>query len=486
MNCRHLATAVLATIFVCACASVSNADLTESAMTFSGPGGQQIEAFRGSFQVSENRENQNARQIEIGYVRFPGVEGADGPPTIYLAGGPGGSGTGAASGRRFEMFMALREFGDVIAFDQRGTGLSAHIPACGATGVHVPYDQLMTRATLGEAFASAMTVCADRWAAQGIDITGYNTRQSAADIVDLLTELGEDRVNLWGISYGTHLGFELVRQLGDERIHRIVFSGAEGPNQTIKLPARTDAYFERVEAALALHPEVGGNIPDLTDMMSAVHARLDAETPRVQIQHPETGDDIDLVFSSLELKLMAAAAIADPESIPRLFQVYSLAAQGEYEQIGNFIVGFLRTQTEVEVSGMPEFTDLASGISPERLSLVVAQAETSLFGDALNFPMPHVLGSIPEIDLGEAFRQDVSTEVPALLISGTLDGRTYPESQLEAMAGFSDLSVVTVVNGGHNLFMAHPNISTTILEFMRGDFRGDREILIDVVDAFED
>ena len=41
-----------------------------------------------------------------------------------IAGGPGGSGISTARGSRFPLFMAMREFGDVIAFDQRGVGQS--------------------------------------------------------------------------------------------------------------------------------------------------------------------------------------------------------------------------------------------------------------------------------------------------------------------------------------------------------------------------
>lgn len=44
------------------------------------------------------------------------------------------------------------------------------------------------------------------------------------------------------------------------------------------------------------------------------------------------------------------------------------------------------------------------------------------------------------------------------------------------MAGFSNAQVVTIHNVGHNLFMASPEVTETIQEFMRdGDVDG-REI----------
>jgi len=50
-----------------------------------------------------------------------------------------------------------------------------------------------------------------------------------------------------------------------------------------------------------------------------------------------------------------------------------------------------------------------------------------------------------------------------------LDGRTYPDSQREATAGFSNLTPVTIENAGHNLFMVSQEVTETILAFMRGE-----------------
>ena len=83
-----------------------------------------------------------------------------------------------------------------------------------------------------------------------------------------------------------------------------------------------------------------------------------------------------------------------------------------------------------------------------------------------------------DLDLGDAFRIPVRTDVPTLLLSGTLDGRTYPESQRETVAGFTDLTPVLVENAGHNLFMVSPEVGSTVVAFMRGEPVTNRRILI--------
>ncbi len=78
------------------------------------------------------------------------------------------------------------------------------------------------------------------------------------------------------------------------------------------------------------------------------------------------------------------------------------------------------------------------------------------------------LGLAPELDLGNSFRVNPKSNVPTLLFSGTLDGRTYLESQSEAIAGFSNATQVIVKNAGHNLFMSSNKIQDTIDLFMEG------------------
>lgn len=87
----------------------------EKEIEFTPRKGEPVSAFEGYLYVPENRNNANSRKIRIDYVRFPATGKVKGNPIVYLAGGPGGPGSGTAKGRRFPMFMALRKYGDVIA-----------------------------------------------------------------------------------------------------------------------------------------------------------------------------------------------------------------------------------------------------------------------------------------------------------------------------------------------------------------------------------
>ena len=111
--------------------------------------------------------------------------------------------------------------------------------------------------------------------------------------------------------------------------------------------------------------------------------------------------------------------------------------------------------------------------------MITQQAETALMGPHMNFSM-HLETVDASLDLGETFRSAPVSDVPTLLISGTLDGRTYPESGQEATAGLSNRQTVIVENGGHNVFMQSPEVTTVIQDFMRGETVDGREIYIEL------
>lgn len=435
-------------------------------ITFVSAGGDSVEAERGEIWVPENREDPDSRSISLAYFRFPSTADSPGSPIVYLAGGPGGSGIATARGRRFPLFMALREIADVIAFDQRGTGDSNRIPPC-ETDVRPSLDAPADADRLVAGFRRAAERCLAFWAEGGVDIAGYDTAESARDLEALRRALGTDRLSLWGISYGTHLAMAAIKEMGP-RVDRVILASAEGLDQTVKLPARTDAYFERLQAAIDTDPEAAARFPDVAGMIRRVLDRLRAEPVTVAVRPESGGDPVSFVMGADEVQLYTGYSINDPANAAGVLRAYRAADEGDFSVIGRFVYAILR-DSPVTMRGMPEAMDFASGMSAERRAAWEREAPVSLLGGFLNFPMPHAEGAFGDLDLGPEFRQGPETSVPTLLLTGTLDGRTYPESHLEATAGFSNLTHVVIENAGHNLFMVSPEVTDAILAFMRGE-----------------
>jgi pimeloyl-ACP methyl ester carboxylesterase len=427
-----------------------------------GPEGMQVAAELGTLQVPEVRGRAGSRSIPLRFVRLRATTAEPGPPIVYLAGGPGGSAVGNARGPRFAFFNRLREAGDVLLLEQRGAGLSNTLPSCEARPVDParPLD----RANFVDSARRELARCIAWWRDQGVGVEGYNSDESAADLDDLRRALGVEQLNLVGLSYGTHLGMvALKRRLP---VGRVVFAGLEGLDQTVKQPAHFDAFFARVAAAVRADPEAARAYPDLLATMRRVHDRLDREPARVTVRDGE-GRPVEIRLGAFAVQMLTGFLwISDPERIAGLPALYARMDGGDFQSAGETIYRGLMAFFG-RLDGMPQLMDLASGISEARLGAVAAQAPAALLGDAGNFPMPHARDVAPELALGDGFRAALDTPVPALLVMGTMDGRTPVESQRELLPQFRNATVLTAVNGGHNIFEQSEEVQRAIVAFLR-------------------
>ncbi|GAB3013052.1 alpha/beta hydrolase [Bowmanella dokdonensis] len=437
----------------------------EQPIIFESQSGDSVGAFEGELWVAENRLDPKSRKIPLRYVRFAATGENPGPPIVYLAGGPGGSGIDTAKWRRFPLFMAMREFGDVIALDQRGTGQSNILPDC-ESNLSFPATQAYSDAEFARLYRQAFADCLGFWAKQGVDVRGYNTVQSVADLDDLREHLNADKLVLWGTSYGSHLALAALQTMED-RIDRLVLSSIEGLTQTIKMPARTDAYFVRLQQAINTRDELKQQMPDASGLIRRVHDKLLAKPVGLTLTDQQ-GGTVDFLLQRKDMQRLASAMISDPGRAWQLLQLYQALDADVTEPVAQILSRFYTAGEKITFAPMGVLMDVASGIDPDRKALVYQQAAAALLGAYLN-PTLFLDGVAPELDLGQGFRQEPVSRVPALILSGTLDGRTYLDSQREAVKGLANRVEVTVHNAGHNLFMASPEVTTTIQAFMRGD-----------------
>jgi pimeloyl-ACP methyl ester carboxylesterase len=242
-------------------------------LRFKSDDGQTVEAELGRLNVPENRSKPQSRQIELAFVRFKSTAATPGPPVVYLAGGPGGSGIGTAAGPRFDLFMAMRAAGDVIALDQRGVGRSKPNLEC-ALRLDYPLDRPAEREEMLRLYRERSRACARHWAEQGVDLGAYNTNENADDVDALREALGADKISLWSTSYGTHLALAVIRRHG-RNVSRAILAGAEGPDHTLKLPRVARSQFEAIGRLYRSDPVIGGAVPDLLELIRELSARLD-------------------------------------------------------------------------------------------------------------------------------------------------------------------------------------------------------------------
>lgn len=448
----------------------------EQPIEFTANDGQTTDAYEGFIFVPENRKVKNSRKIKVGYVRFPATGKTTGAPIIYLAGGPGGSGIGTAKWRRFPLFMAMREYADVIALDQRGTGISSSLPKC-VSQQKISLVEATDTQSITEKYRLAAKECNAFWTQKGIDLLGYTTVQNAWDLNDLRQHFDAKKISLWGISYGSHLALASI-SLFEQHIDKVILASAEGLDQTVKLPHNTDRYFDQVQDVInQLNPSLN-QYKDIKGRMERVHEQLES-TP-IKLSIPVKGQDpIPFLFQKYHMQLIASMMIADPNQyLAMLLNIYRGLEQQNTVMLERVLARGMFSKELIEFRPMPMAMDIASGITQQRLKTFEQQIKTGLLGSALNFPMPHLNEVISGLDLGDKFRQPTASNVSTLLFSGTLDGRTYADAQTEAVAHLNNVTHIKVINAGHNLFTSSPEVLEVMKSFMQGETPKNKTIKV--------
>ena len=171
-------------------------------------------------QVPENREVPDSRFIELHVVKINSnwddeeaekdddessyelEPGTREDPVVYLTGGPGAKATFYV--KRFKDH-GIRRHRDLYILEQRGIGYSDDF--CPFYTTRKP--EVGNVSNFEEHLAAGLSAavdCAANAAANGVDLSGYNTFENARDVKALRIALGFEQWNVWGISYGSILG----------------------------------------------------------------------------------------------------------------------------------------------------------------------------------------------------------------------------------------------------------------------------------------
>lgn len=430
---------------------------------FKAANGETVDAGMGRLFVPENRRDPKSRVIELAFVRLKSRSKNPGPPIIYLVGGPGGQ---AISQVRtlFPLYSHLLEAGDLILLDQRGTGMSKPNLQC-RERLNYPLDQPLERDHLLRLMKEQSRACAQYWREQGVDLSGYNTNESADDVNALRQALGIDKLNLFGTSYGTHLSLAVIRRHG-EHLNRAIIAGIEGPDHTYKLPSQIQKNLEDIARIYRNDPQIGKDLPDLMGLLRTIGERLEKQPATVEVTDPANQQKVKVTVGKLDFQFFLTSLpgrVARIKTFPAT--VYAMS-KGDFTVLGETSLSVRR---ESIGSAMSFMMDCASAVSPERWKRIEREEKETLIGRLTDFPFPEICEAWNASELEASFRAPVKSQLPVLLISGELDGRTPASNAEEVRRGFPNSHHLIVEAAGHvDATMFTPQTKEVMIEFLQG------------------
>lgn len=404
-----------------------------------------IHAELSRFSVLESRASGSPRRIDLAFVRIPSTTRHPGSPIVWLAGGPGQSGTADLETPLLRLLLDLRSSGDVVVLDQRGTGLSMPRLDCPGT-IRFRTDVALDRVESVNALETVSRGCAARWRELGVDLSAYNTAESAEDLEDLRRALGADKIRLLAGSYGTHLALAAMRA-HEDRIERAALLGVVGPDHLRRSCAGVEDQLSEIAMLARGDPAVSARIPDLLATIREIRDRLESRPVTVYVPAAD-GSTIPVVVGRFDLAWYTRSLLSSRDSIAHLPSFYAAMAAGDFTELG-WAAAVWRN---APLPSATMFTmRCASGASAERALRIARDRDRATFPDASDLAEDRVCRAWGVAPLPEEFRSALRSAVPTLFVSGTLDGDTPEENANEVMPGFSNAKRFVVGGGAHAL-----------------------------------
>ena len=401
--------------------------------------------------VPERHANPNGATLQLAVAVLRAGNGNAKPdPVLYLEGGPGGS---ALTGLDAWVGIPLTADRDFILFDQRGTGYSEPGLFC----ERYEYDFDVDAADSPTYYKA----CAQFLEADGIDLSAYNSAESAADVAMLVRALGYQQVNLYGISYGTRIALTVMRDHAE--VVRAVVLDSPYPPQVQGFEQQAPNGWSAMHAlfeACAADFECDDAIPDLERRFGDFVQMTEIDPIFYDFGDGEYDyygtDFIDMLF---ELMYDTAAIPYIPAALNELIngdpQAFADLHYGDYEDDDESL-----TEEDVlsvdDSDGVFNSVHCTEEIPFNDLSVAEAQADPipDAFQEGLYLSVEDQFAVCAAWDveaLGAIETQPVVSDVPTLVLVGQFDPITPPIWGEASVSTLSRGTLVVMPGAGHSV-----------------------------------
>ena len=372
----------------------------------------------GKLTVFENRQTRTGRTIDLNVVVLPAFDQkTKAEPLFDLAGGPGVPSTSAAGLYATELKEYRRKH-DIVLVDQRGTGKSN--PLAAEPVKKTPQDYL------NEMYPVEYVKNLRRTLEQHADLTQYATSIAMDDLDDVRSWLGYDRINLFGLSYGSRAVLVYMRQHPD-RVHTATIMGV-APTY-LKMPlhhsegaARAmDLLLQACEQDTQCHQA----FPQVREEWTTVLAQLGRQPARVQYLPPDKSGPVTVeigrdIFAEKIRNLMYGRDKAN-----RIPLIVHQAAKGDFAPFLQEAIS--PSSTDFIADGM--YLSVTCG---EDVPFIDQEEAKKLnagnpFGNYRVFQQTRACSMWPRGEIPVDFLEPVSSNAPVLIFSGNMDPVTPPK-----------------------------------------------------------
>lgn len=391
--------------------------------------------------VPEDYSKPNGTRIEIRVVRLPASAAqVHRDPVLAIAGGPGQAASESFL-RLDQVFSQLAQGRDIYLVDQRGTGES-NPQTCATDEQDVPvFDSDPARLT------ALAEQCLARFTG---DPRQYTTEVAVRDLEQVRRALGVPHWNLYAVSYGTRVAQTYMRR-HPEAIRSAVLDGVLpadvhlGPQIALHSQAALDALLAQCQSEASCQE----HFPELGAQLDQLFARLAREPAEVRYESVRKGGWQSMRFTRPHLVSVIRMALYNSDLLSVLPPLIAEAAENDN------LVALARLAQRLDISD-----DIALGMHN---SVVCSEdvpffSETQLGAGQDTYMGPEFIESLvalcapwPRGEVGEDFKQPLTSDIPTLLLSGARDPITPPAYGERVNRTLSNARHLVVPQRGHHV-----------------------------------
>ena len=366
---------------------------------------------------------------------------------IYLNGGPGASSAALGAALKGELAQAFSSQEDFILFDQRGIGFSQPALNCGGD----------------------LVACRDLYTRAGFDISAFNSTENALDVADIRAMLGYEKLDVYGLSYGTLLAQHVMR-LDASMIRSVTLDAVlpVGVNALVDNIVTKDRAIRRVLEACALDAPCNQTFPNLFYQLEQAFESVRAKPVPVSIRGGERNGGFDLRLTEHMVYGFLIASLYDTDAnarIPLFIHAIATRDSRTLEQILNPY--FTQTDSSIEIDSFARgmylsvvCREMVAG-SPKDWATTLGFDVLPIYRDLSLEPSDIVFDDCKDWNAGAANKLDlepVVSPIPTLIFTGKFDPVTPPEYARGVASHLENAQVIQFI-GGHGALQPGANLS---------------------------
>jgi pimeloyl-ACP methyl ester carboxylesterase len=400
------------------------------------------EVFCGSHTVFEDRVAASGRTIDIKFAVVPSItEAKELDPLVFLAGGPGQGGIAMAPFVKIA-FSEVNENRDIILIDQRGMGDSNSL-ACDEPESNI---FTMTEAEKAEFAKGFLKKCLTKLDA---DVTLYNQDIANQDIHEVLSSLGYDKVNLYGVSWGTRSALLYANQF-PEQVRTIIMDGNAPLANRVPLFSARDS--QRALGALfkdcRKDQACNKTFPSLEQDFKDVLASFSQPGKRTTVIDATTGKSEDILLSLESFTNSILGILYVPEFSRLIPLVIDQAKENKYHTL----LGISAAFGDAGISIGAQLSILCSEDLSRISDSEIERANSEGFiGNSFINTFKTSCSVWPKSPLPAIYNQPLVSEIPTLILSGEIDPITPPHWGEKMTEHMTNSKHLIAANTGHNV-----------------------------------